>query len=180
VVNADEEKGNKPIERVVTRIIRSRERDWSSESVTFKEYIWYYENWFGKNWLQEEIAPVADHCEGMYMEQEVRARRDRDMRTCQLLPVQQKRIGEHPVYFIPFTKEKVKEIVGNQDPSTIVFTIKFPGSVGVNGGKSVRNNFTYQHFTEMTHEEASKHNSKPGGSVMNPLSASNSLSFQPG
>lgn len=179
-VNTEEEKGNGPIERVVTRIVRSRERNYSApgNKVEFKEYIWYYENWFGKNWINETVAPVTDHVEGMYMEQDVTARRDRDWRTGQLLAVQTKRTGEHPVYTIPFSKEKVREIVGDRDPSTIVFTIKFPGSVS--GGHGVRNNFSYNDFVNLSLEDAFKLNSKIGGPVMNPLSASNSLSFQPG
>lgn len=175
-VNVEEDR---KIERVVTRIVRSRERDWSTgNKVTYREWIHYMENWFGQNWLGDPIAPVSDHVEGYYMEQEVTIRRDRDMMTGQLGPPIRKRTGEHAVYYIPFTKEKVKEIVGDQDPAGIVFTIKFPGNVS--GDRGIRNNFTYSQFTDLSMEEAFKLNAKPSGPLFNQLTASNTLSFQPG
>ena len=178
LVDTDEKKGNGPIERVLTRVVRTKERDWSTgRNVTFKEWIWYTENWFGNNWMGEKIAPVTEHLEGVYQEQEVETTRDRDMRTGRLLEAKTTRTGEHSVYYIPFTKEKVKEIVGDRDPAGIVFTIKFPGNVS--GDRGIRNNFTYEQFLNMSLEEAFKLNSKQGGPAMNPLSASG-LSFQPG
>jgi len=39
------------IERKVTTIVRLKAKDYSTKSNEKKEYIIYYEEWFGKNWL---------------------------------------------------------------------------------------------------------------------------------
>ena len=75
------EKGG-PIVRQVTRMVRLKARDYNSENKNAtKEYLIFYENWYGKNWLEEDIAPVSDHIEGLYFEQEKRTNVDRDMKT---------------------------------------------------------------------------------------------------
>lgn len=41
-----------PIQRVVTKVVRLKARDYSiGNHVATKEYLVYYENWYGKNWL---------------------------------------------------------------------------------------------------------------------------------
>jgi hypothetical protein len=178
IVNTEPDKGG-PIERVITRIVRSRERDYATgNKISFKEWIVFYENWYGKNWLGEEIPPVSDHCEGMYMEQDVKERRDRDMTTGRLLPLEKKRIGEYPVFYIPFTEKKVREIVGDRDNSSIVFTVKFPRESVGTAGNNVRNNFSFEQFLKPL-DELYKINASVGGPIF-PQKSANSLTFQPG
>jgi len=100
------------------------------------------------------------------------------MKAGRMLPPKYKRIGEHAEYYIPWEgKEQVDKILGSKDPSSAVFTVKFPGSVS--GGDGIKNNFSFEQFLDFNLEETFKDNAKPGGPVMNPLSAS-SMSFQPG
>ena len=89
------EKGG-PIVRQVTRMVRLKARDYNSENKNAtKEYLIFYENWYGKNWLEEDIAPVSDHIEGLYFEQEKRTNVDRDMKTGRT-STKYKRTGQHP------------------------------------------------------------------------------------
>ncbi len=39
-----------PIERTVTRIVRLKAPDYSTKKRELKEYLVYYENWYGKDW----------------------------------------------------------------------------------------------------------------------------------
>jgi hypothetical protein len=176
---ANIEEGRK-IERVVTRIIRTKERDYSTgNKVTYREYIWYTENWFGQDWLgQDSVPPVSDHIEGYYMEQLVSVTRERDLKTGQLGPAKTKRTGERPIFYIPFSKKAVEEIVGDQDPAGIVFTIKFGGNIANPADRGLRNNFTYQQLTDLSMEEAFKLNALPSGPLYNRNTAA-SLKFEP-
>jgi hypothetical protein len=58
-----------PIERTVTKIVRLKAVDYTTEKIERKEYLYYYENWEGVNWLGIRIAPVTDHVEGYFYEQ---------------------------------------------------------------------------------------------------------------
>src|SRR6058998_432884 len=48
-----------PIKRTVTKIVRLKAIDYSTEKLERKEYLYYYENWTGVNWLGIRIAPVT-------------------------------------------------------------------------------------------------------------------------
>jgi hypothetical protein len=179
LVNLEE---GRTIERVVTRIVRSRERDWSTgNKISWKEYLVWYENWYGKNWLNEMLPPVSDHLQGAYMHQDVTTTRERDMKTGQLGPAKTKRVGEHIVYYVPFTKEKVKEIIGSQDPEGITYVVKFPRESiqsGGYGGSNIRNTFSLQQFL-LPLDELYRINASVGGPIF-PQKSANSLTFQPG
>jgi len=59
-----------PITRTVTKIVRLRAPDYSTIRKERKEYLIYYENWYGKDWQTRKLPPVTDHIEGVYYEQE--------------------------------------------------------------------------------------------------------------
>lgn len=65
----------------------------------------YYENWTGHDWLKRTVPPVTDHIEGrydevitepVYQQQEL---------------VGYKFSGKRQIHYIPFSKEKVDEII---------------------------------------------------------------------
>jgi hypothetical protein len=111
-----------------------------------KEFIAYYENWYGKNWQGVPIAPVTDHIEGIYKKVE---------RT----PIVEKNrlVGWKPrqgalTYYIPydpkFIEQKIADSIGS-DSGTINFFIKDNlYSMAPKGGT-----FTYEDFTTKTFEE---------------------------
>jgi len=157
-------------------MVRLKARDYSiGNHIATKEYLVYYENWMGKNWLGEDIAPVADHVEGMFMQQEKKTITHTDYRTGRMT-TSYKRGMEQPSYYIPFSKEAVEEILKDtEDKDSVIFTIKlsppYPGGI--------RTNFSYHQFANLSFEEAFRKCIQPGGPMGNPLSANNSLSFQP-
>ncbi len=61
----------KPITKTVTKIVRLRARDYSSEKRQYSDFIFWFEQWDGINWLGEKLPPVTEHIEGMYYEQEM-------------------------------------------------------------------------------------------------------------
>jgi hypothetical protein len=99
------------------------------------------------------------------------------MKTGTLLPPRSKSTGQHAVYYIPFSKQKVDEILENVDKDSVIFTLKFPASVS--GGSGIRNNFSYEGFL-LPLDEAFKLNAKPGGSSMNNLSAVQAIPSESG
>ena len=100
-----------PIERTVTMIVRLRAPDWNSSTKKNerKEFIYYFEDWSGNDWLGIPIDPFSEHIEGKYTEVLMRPKLD-------------ERTGEHvdnvfagtrESYYIPFSKKNVDEIIAN-------------------------------------------------------------------
>ena len=90
-----------PLERTVRMIVRLKFPDWNDPKHTRKEWVYYTEDWTGKDWLGIPINPFGDHVEGKYTE-------------CVTRPVLDERTGEHmnnalhgsrECYYIPFTKK---------------------------------------------------------------------------
>lgn len=125
-----------PITRTVTKIVRFKAIDYNSPKRERKEYIIYYENWTGRDWLKRIVSPVTDHIEGRYEEVITE-------------PVYQqqelagyKYSGKRQIHYIPFSKEKVDEIIEKSmgsDKDTITFLFseeplgyEFPYDVFVN------------------------------------------------
>lgn len=125
-----------PITRTVTKIVRFKAIDYSSPKRERKEYIIYYENWTGRDWLRRIVSPVTDHVEGRYDEVITE-------------PVYQQQelagykfSGKRQIHYIPFSKEKVDEIMEKSmgsDKDTIKFLFseeplgyEFPYDVFVN------------------------------------------------
>lgn len=96
-----------PILREVTRIVRLKAIDHSSEKKERKEYLIYYENWYGVNWLGVKIAPVTDHIEGVY--QATTKQLEFDKNTGQGLYY--KKAKPQETYYIPYNKKTVDQII---------------------------------------------------------------------
>jgi hypothetical protein len=76
-----------PIRRAITRMVRVKSRDFESgDKMKFKEYLYYYEDWFGNDWLGDPVVLVSGDIEGMFYEQESRTIRERDMKAGRMLP----------------------------------------------------------------------------------------------
>jgi hypothetical protein len=135
-----------PLERTVKSMVRLRAQDWSTKKRELREFIYYEEEFNAKNWAGVPLNPVSDHIEGRYTEVLTR-------------PVFDERTGVHTdnawggtrmVYYIPFSKQKVDEIIKNSahsDKDSIRFIIKFgmedsPDSFQL----TTRNQFSYDRF----------------------------------
>jgi hypothetical protein len=135
-VSVNEKLGHK-IKITVTKIVRIRAPDYSTKRLERKEFLYYFENWNGKDWVGRKIAPVTDHVEGLYNELEMEPKINDRMELTGY-----KRSGQHTVYYIPFSKEKVDEIIENSvgsDKDTIKFLFtdnglgfEFPYEIFVN------------------------------------------------
>lgn len=109
-----------PIERKVTSMVRFIAKN--REDKQPREYIKYYEDWQGKDWMDRKLRN-NENLEGVYMEQAAeKIIRYNEMKGPEI--VGYIRSGEHTVYTIPYSKETVEEIIGDQDKSDIIFTVR--------------------------------------------------------
>jgi hypothetical protein len=140
-----------PITRTVTTIVRQKAIDYSSSKRERKEYLIYYENWTGRDWLKRIVPPVTDHIEGrydevitepVYQQQEL---------------VGYKYSGKRQIHYIPFSKNKVDEIIENSIGSNKE-TIKFLFTDGPLGYE-----FPYDEFVSRSYEELVAMLIAPGG-----------------
>ena len=143
-----------PIERTVKMIVRLRAPDWnSSKKNERKEFIYYFEDWTGNDWLGIPIDPFSEHIEGKYTEVLMRPKLD-------------ERTGEHvdnvfagtrESYYIPFSKKNVDEIIANSahsDKWGIKYIVKFGIEDSPDGiSMSTRNQFSYDMFTNWSWEK---------------------------
>jgi hypothetical protein len=121
----------RPILRTVTKIERVR-----NSTTGFKEHLVYWENLEGTTWAGDTVR-YTDHVWG-YHKKQVRGPRINEKKQV----VEYIRTGEREVYTIPYTKEKVDELIENSDGSdrdSIKLFIKNP-----NGTQSA--DFHYQEF----------------------------------
>ena len=65
-----------PLERTVTTIIRLKAPDWNTEKHERKEFVYYFEDWTGVDWLGIPIDPFSEHIEGRYIEPTYRPKLD--------------------------------------------------------------------------------------------------------
>jgi hypothetical protein len=140
-----------PIERTVTKIVRVKDIDYKSEKKERKEFLYYFENWNGIDWAGNRIAPVTDHIEGIYQEQLTNKVIQKNK------VVGRERTGQRTVYYIPFSKNKVDEIIESSvgtDKETILFTF-------INGALGYE--FPYDVFVNSSYEELSRMLVAPGG-----------------
>jgi len=162
-----------PMLRQVTRIVRLKAIDWSSEKRERKEHLIYYENWYGKNWLGVNIAPVTDHIEGVFMATTKNLAFDQN--TGQGLYYKKGKRLE--TYYIPFSKKTVDQIVSGHhsdpkesvryinDPNSIQYIVKFDAADSPAGRMRYgqRTTFDYQQFTTWTFNDLYKLATKPWG-----------------
>jgi hypothetical protein len=139
-----------PVERSVTMMVRLKAPDYTTKKNERKEWLYYFETWEAKNWLNVPINPLTEHCEGKYTEVLTR-------------PVYDQHTGIHKdtawggtreVYYIPFTKTNVDEIIAKSattDKSGIKFIVKFAAQDSISADNmaltmSMRNQFSYDMF----------------------------------
>lgn len=137
-----------PIERSVRSIVRLKASDWSSSTKKNerKEFVYYEEYWDAKDWLGIPIDPFDGHIEGRYTEVLMKPKLD-------------ERTGEHvdnvfagtkQVYYIPFSKKNVDEIIANStktDKYSIKYTVKFGHEDSPDAmAQGTRNQFSYDMF----------------------------------
>ena len=150
-VSTKQELGHK-IRREVTKIVRLKARDYNSEKLERKEFLYYYENWYGVDWRGAKVPPVTDHIEGYYQELEMEPVINEEGEV-----VSNKRSGQHTVYYIPFSKEKVDGIIEGS-VCTDKDTIKYLFTDGALGYE-----FPYEEFVNRSYQELVAMLIAPGG-----------------
>jgi hypothetical protein len=130
----------KGFERKIMTMTRLKTRNYLSEDKRNpeKEFLVYQEEWVGKNWLAEKLC-CQDNFEGVYTEvgtaPEVRFNNENGRSEV----VGQKLAGGHQLYYIPFSKERVDEIIAKSDSD------KYEIDYIVKSGPR-RDHFTYEEF----------------------------------
>ncbi len=140
-----------PIIRTVTKVVRLKAIDYNSPKREMKEFLYYYENWTGRDWLKRTLSPCTDHLEGKY-----------DEVITEPVYQQQELIGhkfsgKRQLYYIPFSKEKVDEIIEKSigsDKSTIKFLFS---------QEPLGYEFPYDTFVNSSYEELATMLIAPGG-----------------
>jgi hypothetical protein len=143
-----------PIERTVMNLVRLKAPDYENnpdvKNPPRKEWLYYSERWTGLDWRGIPINPVAGHIEGVYTKQYTRARineKTGEVDYNELDPTMAQKI-----YYIPYSKKKVDEIIANSansDKDTIKYTIKFgtqDNPMGQYQQVESRNQFSYEQF----------------------------------
>jgi hypothetical protein len=155
----DERQG--PIERELTRMVRLKAIDYTTKNKERKEYLYYFENWRGKDGRGVSIAPVTDHVEGMYYEQENELVLDPNTGDA----TKYKRKGQHEAYYIPFSKKEVDRIIAehNTNPELVNFTVKFDAADSPDGQRrfATRGQFGYDQFVNWTFDDLYKLHIRP-------------------
>jgi hypothetical protein len=107
-----------------------------------KEFLKYTEDWQAKDWMGRKLRN-SENIEGIYYEQEEEKIIKYDQNKGPYVAGYE-RSGEHAVYTIPFSKEKVDEIIGDQDKGDIIFTVRT---------RDRRQEFLYDEFVNYTWEQ---------------------------
>ena len=171
-----------PIEKTVIMIVRLRAPDWNSKKNERREFIYYFEDWTANDWLGIPIDPFSEHIEGKYTE-------------VMLKPKLDERTGEHidnvfagtrEVYYIPFTKKNVDEIIANSahtDKYAIKYVVKFGIEDSPDGfTMSTRNLFSYDMFANWSWEKLHEYQYWPVDDLFNrpkAFKSANKLEFKP-
>lgn len=155
----DERQG--PIKRVVTTMVRLKAIDHTTKNLERKEYLYWMENWYGKDWLGVAIPPVTDHVEGMYYEQLKELVLDPNTGDASKYV----RKGQREAYYIPFTKKEVDRIIDeyNGNRRLITFVVKFDAADSPDGQRrfATRGQFGYDQFVNWTFDDLYKFHIKP-------------------
>ena len=171
-----------PLERTVRMIIRLKAIDWNDPKHARKEFIYYFEDWSANDWLGIPIDPFSEHLEGRFTEALIRPKLD-------------ERTGEHvdnvfngtrEVYYIPWSKKNVDEIIANSahtDKYAIKYIIKFGLEDSPEGiTMSSRNLFSYDQFVNWSWDKLHEYQYWPVDDLFNRPKAFRSatkLEFKP-
>ncbi len=166
-------------------IVRLKSIDWNDPKHARKEFIYYTEDWSGKDWLGIPIDPFSEHIEGRYTE-------------CVTRPVLDERTGEHinnalqgarECYYIPFSKKNVDEIIeksAHTDKYGIKYIIKFGGLEDCPDGftMTTRNQFSYDMFVNWSWDKLQTYQYWPVDDLFNrpkafKSSSATKLEFKP-
>lgn len=135
------------IERTVWQFVRVKAPDYSDPKHARKEYIYYHESWEGKNFRGIRIAPVSCHLVGKY--HETLTKPVIDDQTGEITEYEFDKFRDR--FYIPWNKKTIDDIIAKSaksDKTTIIYTMKFSSHDYPTGGAELRNNFTYEQFTE--------------------------------
>jgi len=158
-----------PIEREVTRIVRLKAIDHNSPKKERKEYLYWEENWHGKNWLGVPIAPVTGHIEGYY--KATTKQLELDTKTGQAL--RYKKGKPQLTHYIPYSKKTLDKIIEGHysDPGvkyvhsreSIKYIVKFAAEDSPAGQMryDTRGIFSYEQLATWTFSDLHKLHTKP-------------------
>src|SRR5262249_39192831 len=113
-----------------------------------KEWLYYIERWYGKDWKGFPLNPVNHEFEGVYTNRFTRPIINE--KTGEIAYMQLDPMKIQTIYYIPFSKKKVDELIANSaksDKDTIRFTIKFgkeDNPMGQHQQIESRNQFSYE------------------------------------
>ena len=96
----------------VNTIIRQLAPDYAAneEGEKRNEFLTWNTSWYAQNWLGEKLA-YHDHIDGVYTQQLKELVRTRDPKTYEET-AQYRHGGTRQVFYVPFSKKKVEEILG--------------------------------------------------------------------
>jgi hypothetical protein len=136
--------------RKIMTMIRLKTRDYvapDSKKIE-KEFLVYHEEFMGHDWLGR-ILRCGDNTEGVYREVDSAPEVAWNDKFGRSEVVGQNLAGSHQVHYIPFSKEKVDEIIAksDSDKNEIIYVVKTPDR---------RDHFNYEEFTNYTWEQCEK------------------------
>jgi hypothetical protein len=137
----------KDYQRKITTMTRLKTTDYVGETRKKipKEFLVYEEVWVGKNWLGETLK-CYDNIEGVFSEVDSAPEVKWNDRNGRSEVIGQKLAGTHQIHCIPWSKEKVDEIIAksDSDKNEIDYIVKSP---------PYRDHFNYDEFTNYTWEQ---------------------------
>jgi hypothetical protein len=113
-----------------------------------KEFVIYQEEWVGKDWLGRTLK-CHDNIEGAYREVNSEPEIKWNDKIGRSEVVGKKLTSTHQIHYIPFSKEKVDEIIANSDSDKdeIIYVVKSPPR---------RDHFSYDEFVNYSWEQCEK------------------------
>ena len=173
-----------PLERTVTCMVRIRSTDWNSKKRERTEYLYYFETWDAKNWRGHPIEKGRpyEHVEGKFVEILTRPRYDDYKGT----HIDDEFAGTREVYYIPFSKEKVDEIIKNSarsNKSNIRYIVKFAAEDSQEVfNSSSRNQFSYEMFANWSWDKLYEWQTWPSDDLLGRpkvFKSANKLEYKP-
>ena len=158
-----------PIQRSVTTMIRLRAPDYSGEGPKYqtKEWIYYKEEWEGKNVFDVPIFMRNEHYEGFYTKRFLKPELNQ-------LTGEMENVLDNPkskvLYYIPWNKKTIDDIIAQSattDKDSIRFVVKFSRedsvAQGYNARMATRSQFSYEQFATWDWEDVYNFHVAPHG-----------------
>lgn len=145
---------NGPITRKVYKVLRCKAKDKDGKT---QEYLYYVERWDGKDYLGNDLDPVAEHVEGKYEEVQVIYKVDQKGKPMKSEPQQRGKMVRH---YILFKKQTLDKILKDVDKDTVEYVVR----IGDKGGDTRRDNtFSYDQFANLSYAKLIELSYQPGG-----------------